>query len=85
MYLQVFVSGLKWASLEVAGDPKAGEVQWTEGRVVYTGQLGRFHALIDEMAANEGFELGDPAIAPSESLTGVGYFGGYSAYPGMLV
>lgn len=85
IYFQVFVAGLKWAALDAAGDPKAGEVQYSDGRAVLTGQLARFHALIDDMAANEGFELGDPAIAPAESLTGVGYFGGYSAYPGMLV
>jgi hypothetical protein len=76
LYLSVFVAALKWAAYDAAGDKRAGDVQYVGGRAVYTGQLATMHALIDEMASNEGLNQGDPAIAPSESLV---YPGGYGS------
>lgn len=58
MYLQVFVKALKWAALETSEAPNAQEKKF------------ELDEMLMEMAANEGLELGDPAIAPAEPLVG---------------
>lgn len=68
VYFQVWVDVMKWAILNFGGDPRAGEVSVQNGQTIYTGQLARAIAAIDEMATHEGLELGDPVIAPAEPL-----------------
>ena len=57
-YMQTFVKALKWAAMETAEDPRANE------------KLMELNIMLDQMAANEGLELGDARIAPSEPLVG---------------
>lgn len=44
------------------------------------GQMQLAYMSVDEMASNEGLELGEPTIAPSEPL--ISGFGGGFSYPG---
>jgi hypothetical protein len=81
LYFDVYVNALKWAAWDAAGDQRAGEIQYSGGRSVMTGQLGRMHALIDEMAEREGLNNGDPSIAPSSPL--VAPDGYYGIFPGL--
>src|SRR5579883_1846738 len=80
-YLQVFLAALKWAAYDAASDPRAGKVTLQNGMAAYDGQLGVMHDLIDQMAQNEGLNLGDPAIAPAEPLVYSPNYG--SLFPGM--
>lgn len=75
LYFQVYVAALKWAAFDAAGDPRSGAVQIQNDRPVYTGQLGTMHDAIDVMASDEGLNLGDTNLAPTEPLVygNVGY------------
>jgi len=68
VYFQTWVEVLKWASLNIAGDPRAGDVNYTNGQKVASGQLAKAYAAIDEMARTENLEGGDVTISPSEPL-----------------
>ena len=76
LYFPAYVAAVKWAALDAAGDPRAGQILVERGEARYSGQLGLMNDAIKEMAENEGLELGDPSIAPTEPLvsTGYGYF-----------
>lgn len=67
-YFPVFISALKWAAFDTAGDPRAGQVVEENGRYRLSGQLATMCMAIDNMAADEGLNLGDPGIAPAEPL-----------------
>lgn len=70
MYLQEFVTALRWAALQTAEDPRAAQKKI------------ELDMLLDQMAANEGLELGDPSIAPAEPLVGgvpCGFFPGVNS------
>lgn len=69
-YFNVFVAATKWAALENAGDQRAGQITEQMGLYRVTGQLAVAHEAIDRMAQDEGLDLGDPSIAPSEPLVG---------------
>ena len=70
LYFQVWIEVLRWASFSAVGDQRAGQaVQRGNGSVQYTGQLANAMAFIQAMAANEGFNLGDTTVAPSEGLS----------------
>ena len=81
IYFNVWIDAAQWAAWHLAKDQRAGQVQFVRGRKpVYSGQLGQAMSMIDWMASNEGLELGDPIIAPSEPLAG-GTWGQYG-FPG---
>jgi hypothetical protein len=69
-YIRVMLESLKWAALNLAGDPRAGEVGYEMGSTKFTGQMGKMMAAIDDMAGKEGLELGDQVIRPAEPLIG---------------
>lgn len=83
MYFQMWLSGFLWAGKMLMGDPGAGQSQYGDGQVSYTGYLANFQLHMDRAAESEGLELGDPTIAPSEPLIwgtfnqGIGYRGAY--------
>lgn len=55
-YFDVWLDALKWASFSLSGDQR---------------EMSQFNLMgykVDEMAENEGLELGDPVIAPAEPL-----------------
>jgi hypothetical protein len=69
-YFSVYVQALRWAYLDLVGDPKAGAVQYekrSRGYVV-TGELAKLYAAIEDMAEQEAVELGDDSIAPAAPL-----------------
>lgn len=78
IYVQVMVEAVKWAALNSAGDPRAGEVGMQRGVPVFSGQLAKMLAAIEEMAQNEGLEGGDPIVKPAEPLVtpSMGWWGG---------
>jgi len=83
IYFGVMVEALKWAAWKAAGDQRAGQIQVQKGGgTVLTGQRAVMQERIDWMAANEGLELGDPQLAPSEPIGGntSRMRGGYSAF-----
>lgn len=69
LYLQTYIAALRWAAADVADSPtKAAKYQ-------------ELQVSLANMASQEGLEMGDQCVAPSEGLvggTGVGY------YPGVL-
>jgi len=68
-YLFNMAEVFKWAAWHAAGDPRAGGVTSNNhGMTQYTGQYAAAQEAIDQMAETEGFELGDVALAPKESL-----------------
>lgn len=70
LYFQVWIEVLRWAAFSASGDQRAGSaVVSPSGQVVYSGQLGTAMAMINRMAANEGFNLGENIIAPAEPLS----------------
>jgi hypothetical protein len=83
IYLNVFLAALRWAAWNTSGDQRAGQTTVQNGLIVHTGQLAEMNAQIDWMAQQEGLNLGDPTIAPAESLIG-NSVPGYSPYPGAL-
>lgn len=73
LYFQVWLETLRWAGFSAVGDQRAGQaIQRPNGSVQYFGQLGTAMAFIHGMAANEGFNLGDSTVAPSEALSAGG-------------
>lgn len=65
-YLSVFLAALKWAAWDTAGDQRA------------LNQMAIMHDEISKMAGDEGLNLGDPVLAPSEPLVYPNtYFGNY--------
>ncbi len=68
IYINTMVQALKWAALDLAGDPRAGTVQMQAGNAVHTGQLALFLDSLDQMAIHEGLNLGDTYRFPSEAL-----------------
>lgn len=80
--IEMWVEGLKWAAFNFAGDPKAGKIQKQNGNTVATEQLATFMESMDRMAANEGLELGDNYIHPSEPLVQGLYGNTFSIYTG---
>jgi hypothetical protein len=78
LYFQVWLEVLRWAAFSATGDQRAGAaMQLPNGAVQYSGQLGTAMSFIHAMAANEGFNLGNTTIAPSEPLSigGDGWWG----------
>lgn len=78
LYFQVWLEVLRWAALSAAGSPAAGlATQLPNGAVQYSGQLAIAMGFIHSMAANEGFNLGNSTIAPTEALSvgGDGWWG----------
>ena len=70
LYFQVWIEVLRWASFSAIGDQRAGQaMQRPNGSIQYTGQLANAMAAISAMASNEGFNLGDTTVAPSEGLS----------------
>jgi len=80
--IEMWVEGIKWAAMNYAGDPKAGVIQSQGGQMIYQGQIATFMAAMEQMAQNEGLELGDPYIHPSEPLVTGLYNNTYSIYAG---
>lgn len=72
-YYHVFLAGLTWAAMLLAGDPRAGQVTIDgRGNRQYTGQMGIMETLIAQMRQDEKINLGPSAVAPSNPLA----FGG---------
>ncbi len=69
MYLQMWLSGFKWAAKMFMDDPTAMQVQKQNGMETMAGRLAEFHWNMEQAASSEGLELGDYYIAPSEPLT----------------
>lgn len=70
LYFQVWLEVLRWAAFSAVGDQRAGSaVKTPQGGVNYSGQLSIAMAAIYSMAENEGFNLGDTTVAPSEALS----------------
>lgn len=78
LYFQVWLEVLRWAAFSAMGDQRAGAaMQGPSGAVQYSGQLATAMSFIHAMAANEGFNLGNSTVAPSEPLSigGDGWWG----------
>lgn len=56
LYIQTWIDVAKWAAWAQAGDSRAGQQYLVQ------------REMVDQMAISEGCYLGDPAVAPSESL-----------------
>ncbi len=75
LYFQVWLEVLRWAALSATGNDRAGSaVKNPNGGVHYSGQLGTAMSMINAAADNEGFNLGDTTVAPSEALSRGGSF-----------
>lgn len=68
IYFQVWVEVMKWQAFVLDNDPRAGAITVANGQTTYTGQAAVAQQKLEEMASNEGLELGDPVIAPAEPL-----------------
>ncbi len=78
LYFQVWLEVLRWAAFSAMGEQRAGAaMQLPNGSIQYSGQLATAMSFIHAMAANEGFNLGNSTVAPSESLSvgGNGWWG----------
>jgi hypothetical protein len=75
-FYSVFVEGLKWQAYAFLDDSRAGSVQTQKnGGTVYTGQLGVFRTMLDDMAmaedyANHGGEFPASPIGERMSVWG---------------
>lgn len=78
--ITMWIEGMKWAAYFFAGDPKQGQIQLQQGQPVYSGQLASFMQSMEECAMNEGLELGDINISPSEPLANTYNNSGFSIY-----
>lgn len=75
LYFQVWIEVIRWAAYSATGSEKAGAATRNpNGQTFYSGQLGNAMAAINAMADNEGFNLGDTSVAPSEALSIGGNF-----------
>lgn len=73
IYVNTMIQALKWAALDIAGDPRAGTVQMEAGNAVHTDQLALMMDSIDHMAIHEGLNSGDTYRFPSEALVSPTY------------
>lgn len=79
-YLTAAEEGLMYWYYKLADDPRAGTLQKVEnGRAIYSGQLGAFHAAIDSMYAAEDYG-GIQNLFPDEPM-GSRSQGGFNIYP----
>lgn len=70
LYFQTWLEVLRWGAFSAVGDQRAGQAMIRpNGTVQYSGQLATAMAFINDMAGNEGFNLGDTTVAPSEPLS----------------
>jgi len=74
-YFPVFLAGLEYWAYKISDDSKAGTVTFANGRAAYSGQLGSFMALLEEMKIAEDYG-GDEQIFPSDAMGGRFYSGG---------
>lgn len=72
IYINVFVSALRWAAADVADSPTKVN-KWQELQGYLAG-----------MASQEGLEMGDQVVCPSEGLVGGSGVGYYPGVPGGL-
>jgi hypothetical protein len=73
LYLPVWIEAMRWGAFNLAGDPRADK------------QLEKALGFIDAMADNEGMNLGDYNVHPSEALAWTSNSGGSFStrgYPG---
>lgn len=79
-YLQVFVEGLLYWVYKLADDPRAGSVATdSQGKTMYTGQYGAFHAAIHKMKEAEDFGA-DEQMFPEENLGAGRWVGNLNIY-----
>lgn len=79
-YFSVFTEGLLWRVYKYADDDRAGSIQVVKnGGIVYTGQMGVFYALLQQMKESEDMASGEPTVFPDEPLGDVGY-GGFGLF-----
>lgn len=69
-YFKVWVEGIKWAYLMLAGDPRAGGRSLQGNTAYYTGQYAVFEGALDEMSNAEVLNVKKPPLAPKNSLVG---------------
>lgn len=67
-YFQVFLEGLLWQFYRLSDDLRAGSAQKMNGRMVFSGQLGVFMTMLDQMAVAEDFGSGESFTFPSTVL-----------------
>jgi hypothetical protein len=79
-YFKVWVEGLKWAYMMLAGDPRAGGRDIRGGVPTFTGQYGIFEGAIDEMSTAELLNLKKSPVGPKNSLV----MGGAGVYRNSL-
>lgn len=74
IYFYVWLEVARWAALTLAGDPKAGGVQSNGTQRFVNGQLAAAETAILRMASDQGVNMGDIAVAPSEPIFGGDYY-----------
>lgn len=77
IYINVVVESMIWAAKKLSGSQDAGDAVLNSGQKIYTGQLGRAMAAIEDMASNEGIQDGSPVFAPTEDLYNQGIRGNF--------
>jgi hypothetical protein len=55
----VYQQGVLWKALEWAQDPRAGNTQFQDGKIAYTGQRAAFEAALEDAAKREKLYYGD--------------------------
>lgn len=68
LYIQVWLDAMIYAYRKLQG-AESGDVTYQNGNRVYTGQLAKAMAAIEEMACQEGIQGGEYTIAPAEPLS----------------
>lgn len=68
LYLTMWIEAVKWALMDLAGNPKAGGVQLQNGVEAYYGQYATMMAAIGQMADTEAGEIGPAPAHPQRSL-----------------
>jgi hypothetical protein len=82
-YFNVFLAGVRWMFYDLADDPRAGTAQEiTLGRRSFSGQLGVFMAMLDDMKRAEDFSDGEELNFPSEGYGANTQGSGWGIYPG---
>lgn len=70
LYFQVWLEVLRWAAMSATGNQNQGAAtKGPAGQTLYSGQLATAMGFINSMAANEGMNLGDTTVAPSQGLS----------------
>lgn len=72
-FLEVWLSGLTWAGMKLAGDQRAGQKIINNGVMQYSGQYAEFMTTVEQKAAEYGLNDGDVHVAPSEPLVNDGF------------